>query len=408
MGEGVEKEDGLSESANLGYANLYNTPPRDPRKIHLLDSTLREGEQAPGVSFSHRQRLQIAWMLDYFGVDAIEISPIVSADHQRSTKEIIKAGLEADIVAHIRALKSDVDEALKCDAGWIAMYHSASDIHLKFKLRVSREEAVRRSVEAVEYAKSHGLKMRFTLEDASRAEPEFLKSFAKAVGEAGATRIGLPDTVGALRPQGMFRLVKMVADVVRKPIDVHCHNDLGLALANSLAGVEAGADQIHVTVNGLGERVGITSLAEAAVALKIFYGAKLDVRLNMLTELSQLVETYTGVKTHPMKPLVGVNAYKHKAGTHVAAVLRARSAYELIPPKVVGNRRRIIIGELSGKSEAAFLLKLLGLEPDEKAAYNAARGLKNLMCGDLFEVELTEEMERLILELDEAVNKVKP
>ncbi|MEM3509967.1 MAG: 2-isopropylmalate synthase [Nitrososphaerales archaeon] len=408
MATNTKKVNEVSEFANLGYAHLYNTTPRDSREIHLLDSTLREGEQAPGITFSHRQRLQIAWMLDYFGVDAIEISPIVSADHQRSTKEIIKAGLEADIVAHIRALKSDIDEALKCDAEWVAMYHSASDIHLKYKLKVSREEAVRRSVEAVEYAKSHGLKMRFTLEDASRAEPEFLKRFAKAVAEAGATRIGLPDTVGALRPQGMFKLVRMVREVVHNPIDLHCHNDLGLALANSLAGVEAGADQIHVTVNGLGERVGITPLAEAAVALKIFYGANLDVRLNMLTELSQLVESYTGVKTHPMTPLVGVNAYKHKAGTHVAAVLRARSAYELIPPKVVGNRRRIIIGELSGKSEAAFLLKLLGLEPDEKDALNAARGLKNLMCGDLFEVELTDEMERLILELDEAVNKVKP
>lgn len=408
MSNNTSNADDLAAYVTLGYANLYNNPTKDSRRIRLLDSTLREGEQAPGVTFTHRQRLQIAWMLDYFGVDAIEISPIVSPDHQRSTKEIIDAGLEADIVAHIRALKSDIDEALKCDAEWVAMYHSASDIHLNYKLRVSREEAIRRSVEAVEYAKSHGLKMRFTLEDASRAEPEFLKRFAKSVAEAGATRIGLPDTVGALRPQGVFKMVKMVAEVVHKPIDVHCHNDLGLALANSLAGVEAGADQIHVTINGLGERVGITPLAEAAVALKIFYGAKLDVRLNMLTELSQLIETYTGVRTHTMAPLVGVNAYKHKAGTHVAAVLRARSAYELIPPKLVGNRRRVIIGELSGKSEAAFLLKLLGLEPDELAASKAAGGLKNLRCGDLFEVELTDEMENLILELDEAINKAQP
>jgi 2-isopropylmalate synthase len=369
-----------------------------PERILLLDTTLREGEQSPGVSFTNRQRLQIAWMLDYFGVDAVEISPIVSRDHEESTRAMLKAGLSATIVAHVRALTSDIDVALRCDANWIALYHSVSDVHLKYKLRVSREETVRRSVEAVEYAKAHGLHARFTAEDASRADPEFLKTVCRAVSEAGVDRISIPDTTGVMRPFGMYRLVKAVRETVDTPLDVHCHNDAGLALANALAGMEAGATQIHVTINGLSERVGLVSLAEAAVSLILLYGMKLNVRLNMLQELSQLIETYTGIRTPPSTPIVGENAYKHKAGTHVAAVIRNSQAYENIPPNAVGNRRRLVFGELSGKNGMAFLLRLLGMDASPAQASTLAQGLKNLRCGDLFELDLTEDMESKLAE----------
>ncbi|NWG10055.1 MAG: 2-isopropylmalate synthase, partial [Nitrososphaerales archaeon] len=294
--------------------------------VLILDSTLREGEQAPGVSFTMRQRLQIAWMLDYFGVDAVEISPIISPDHKESCRRLIKAGLSADILAHVRALPGDIDVALDCDASWVAMYHSISDIHLSHKLRISREEAIKRSVDAVEYAKSHGLRLRFTLEDASRADPLFLEKISKEIAGAKADRIGLPDTLGILRPKGMYNLVKMVRKVVDIPIDVHCHNDLGLATANSLAGVEAGASQVHVTINGLGERVGIAPLAEVVMALALIYKKELKVKLDMLGELSDLIDSYTGAKTPESKPIVGDNAYKHKAGTHVAAIIREPAA----------------------------------------------------------------------------------
>ena len=381
------------------YANLYNgleTPL--PERILLLDTTLREGEQSPGVSFTNRQRLQIAWMLDYFGVDAVEISPIVSRDHEESTRAMLKAGLSATIIAHVRALTSDIDVALRCDANWIALYHSVSDVHLKYKLRVSREEAVRRSVEAVEYAKAHGLHARFTAEDASRADPDFLKTVCRAVSEAGVDRISIPDTTGVMRPFGMYRMVRTMHETVDTPLDVHCHNDAGLALANALAGMEAGATQIHVTINGLSERVGLVSLAEAAVALILLYGMKLNVRLNMLQELSQLIETYTGIRTPPSTPIVGENAYKHKAGTHVAAVIRNSQAYENIPPNAVGNRRRLVFGELSGKNSMAFLLRMLGMDPSPAQASTLAQGLKNLRCGDLFELDLTEDMEAKLAE----------
>lgn len=379
------------------YAHLYNEIEKKPRRIKILDSTLREGEQHPGVTFTNKQRIQIAWMLDYFGVDQIEISPVVSEDHFEATKTIIKQGLKADIVAHVRALKSDVDVALKCDPKWAATYLGISDIHLKDKLRITREEALQRAVETVEYAKSHGLKMRFTVEDGSRADPEFLLKICKAIEEAGVDRISLPDTVGIMRPKGMYNFVKMVHDKVKVPLDVHCHNDIGFALANAFAGVDAGAEQIHTTIDGIGERTGIPSLAEVAVALTYLYSSPNDFRLDMLTDLSRLIEEYTGIPPYDSKPIVGPTAYKHKAGTHLAAILRNPAAYEPIPPRVVGNRRRIVFGELAGKTGSAYLMSLLGLEKNDEQAKAVAQGLKNLRMGDLLEIPLDGKLERKII-----------
>jgi isopropylmalate/homocitrate/citramalate synthase len=379
------------------HAYKYNEMGVKPKKIRILDSTLREGEQHPGVTFSNKQRIQIAWMLDYFGVDQIEISPVVSPDHKEATKTIIKQGLKADIVAHVRALKEDVDVAIDCDATWMATYLGISEIHMKDKLRITREEALRRSVETVEYAKSHGLKMRFTVEDGSRADPEFLMQVCKAISDAGVDRISLPDTVGIMRPNGMYNFVKSIRDKIKTPLDVHCHNDIGLALANALAGCDGGADQIHTTIDGIGERTGIPSLAETAVALTYLYKSPNNFRLDMLMDLSRLIEQYTTIIPYDSKPIVGPTAYKHKAGTHLAAILRNPAAYEPIEPKVVGNRRRIVFGELAGKNGAAYLMSLLGLEQNEDHAKAVAAGLKNLRMGDLLDIPLDDRLERKII-----------
>jgi isopropylmalate/homocitrate/citramalate synthase len=361
--------------------------------VKILDSTLREGEQSLGISFTKRQRLQLAWMLDYFGVDSIEISPVISDSHFESLKEMVRAGFSAQIISHGRALPEDIELARKCDAEWVAMYHSVSDIHLKSKLRITREQALERSIRAVEYARQHGLKLRFTVEDASRAEPSYLNSFIREIAKAGANRIGIPDTVGVMLPGGMANLVRLARDATDLPIDVHCHNDLGLALANSLAAMEAGADQIHTTIDGLGERVGIASLAEVTMVLRLLYGVERNFRYEMLSELSALVANYTGSQIPPSKPLVGRNAYTHKAGTHLSAIISDPEAYEVVSPREVGNRRRIVFGELSGKNGAAFLLSILGVESTSEISRKIARGLKNLQCGDLFEIELPESRE---------------
>jgi isopropylmalate/homocitrate/citramalate synthase len=382
------------------FAHLYNESDRDKKYIKILDSTLREGEQHPGVFFSNKQRIQIAWMLDSFGVNQIEISPVVSIDHREATKIIIKQGLKADIIAHVRAIKSDIDVAIDCDATWVATYLGISDIHLSSKLRITREEAKIRTLEVVDYIKSHGLKSRFTMEDASRTDPEFLVDLCKEVNDRGIERISIPDTVGIMRPRGMYKIVKLIHDSIdnsKTSLDVHCHNDVGLALSNALSGCDGGADQIHTCIDGLGERSGIPSLAETAVALKLIYKSSNDFRLHMLKDLSKTISDYTKIPVHESRPLVGDSSYKHKAGTHLAAILRNPSAYEIIEPKEVGNRRKIVFGELSGKNGSAYLLSILGLNSSKENSESLARGLKELRMGDILELYLDEKLERKIL-----------
>ena len=379
------------------YADLYNAYDETPRKISVLDSTLREGEQHPGVSFTNKQRIQIAWMLDYFGVDQIEISPVVSPDHKEATKTIIKQGLRADIVSHGRALTEDIDVSLACDAKWVAAYLGISDVHLKDKLRITKEQALERAVKTVSYAKEHGLKIRFTVEDGSRANPEFLITVCKAIQEAGVDRISLPDTVGIMRPLGMYNFVKSVRSIIDTPLDVHVHNDIGFALANAFSACEAGVDQIHTTIDGIGERTGIPSLAEVAVALTYLYKSPNDFRLDMLADLSRLIEQYTTIRPYDSKPIVGTSAYKHKAGTHLAAILKNPAAYEPIPPRVVGNHRTIVFGELAGKTGAGYLMSLLGIKQDSETAKKVAAGLKNLRMGDVLDIPLEDRLERKII-----------
>jgi 2-isopropylmalate synthase len=336
-------------------------------------------------------------MLDYFGVDQIEISPIVSPDHKEATKTIIKQGLRADIVSHGRALTEDIDISLACDAKWVAAYLGISDVHLKDKLRITKDEALERAVKTVTYAKKHGLKIRFTVEDGSRADPEFLLTICKAIHEAGVDRISLPDTVGIMRPIGMYNFVKNVRSVIDTPLDVHVHNDIGFALANAFSACEAGVDQIHTTIDGIGERTGIPSLAEVAVALTYLYKSPNDFRLDMLADLSRLIEQYTTIKPYDSKPIVGTSAYKHKAGTHLAAILKNPAAYEPIPPRVVGNHRTIVFGELAGKTGAGYLMSLLGIKQDSETAKKVAAGLKNLRMGDVLDIPLEDRLERKII-----------
>ena len=367
------------------------------RRVRILDSTLREGEQHPGVSFTNKQRIQIAWLLDYFGVQQIEISPVISPDHEAATKEIIRQSLSADIVSHGRALREDIDVSLRCGAKWVAAYIGVSDIHLRDKLRITREEAVRRAVDTVEYAKKHGLKIRVTAEDGSRADPAFLLEVCRAVEEAGVDRISLPDTVGIMSPAGMRAFVGGVKEEVGVPLDAHVHNDMGLAVANALAAADAGADQIHTTIDGIGERTGIPPLAEVAVALVHLYKSDNDFRLDMLQDMSRTIAEYTSMPTPESKPVVGSSAYKHKAGTHLAAVLRNPAAYEPIPPREVGNARRAVFGELAGKTGASYLMSLLGLDASNgRQAAAVAAGLKDLRMGDLIEIPLDERIARKI------------
>jgi len=241
--------------------------------VRIFDTTLRDGEQAPGVSLTPDQKLELAIQLDSLGVDVIEAGfPIASEGEREAFRLIMGAGLKAEVCALARADKRDIDAAMSVEPNSIHTFFSTSDVHLRNVLNTNREEALERIVEAISYVKDHGFVCEFSPMDATRTDLEYLKAVCKAAEEAGADRIDIPDTVGIMTPRKMYELISEVKKVVRIPISVHCHNDFGLAVANTLAGVEAGAEQAHVTVNGIGERAGNAALEEVVMALNLLYG----------------------------------------------------------------------------------------------------------------------------------------
>lgn len=342
----------------------------------ILDTTLREGEQAPLVHFSEQQALELARQIDHAGVDFIEVSPIVGEKQRKIAKAMLSEKMRSTVVLHCRARKEDIESLLPMDPSFIAMFLSTSDIHLSHKLHLSREDALGRAVEMVEFAKSHGLKMRFTCEDASRTERDYLLEMVKAITKAGADRISITDTVGIMTPAAMFSLVKEVRAATSAGIDLHCHNDLGLALANCLAGIEAGADCIHATVNGAGERAGIPKIAEVAMALQVLYGQRKDIKMDTLVRLSGKFSALSGLPTDPFAPIVGKNVFSHKGGTHLAAVLKQGSSYEAYSPESIGRQRRLVVGGYSGKNIIRYLSDTLGMKMTDSQVERALAKLK--------------------------------
>ena len=353
----------------------------------ILDSTLREGEQAPLVHFTEEQALQMAQKIDEAGVDFIEISPIVGQKQREVTRKMLSAGLRSTVVVHCRAKKEDIESVLALDPKFIAIYISTSDIHLEHKLHTTRENAIETAVSTIEFAKSHGLKLRFTCEDATRTERKYLIEMVKAVTKAGADRISITDTVGIMTPAMMYSIVKEVRDATTAGIDLHCHNDLGLALANSLAGIEAGADCIHAAVNGAGERAGIPKIAEVAMALQVLYGQRKDIDIEKLAKLSETFSALSGLPTDPFAPVVGENVFRHKGGTHLAAVLRDGSSYEAYSPESIGRKRRLVVGGYSGRNVLRYLSDSIGMKMSDEQIKKALMRLKEKER-DLFDFSL--------------------
>ncbi|ADG13125.1 isopropylmalate/citramalate/homocitrate synthase [Methanocaldococcus infernus ME] len=331
-----------------------------PDRVYIFDTTLRDGEQTPGVSLTVDEKVEIAINLDKLGVDIIEAGfPISSSGEYEAVKKIASLNLDAEICALARAVKEDIDRAIDCGVDRIHTFIATSPLHRKYKLKMSKEEIVEKAVNAIEYIKEHGIKVEFSAEDATRTEIDYLKEVYKKAVEAGADIINVPDTVGVMIPRATYYLISEL----RKEIDnisVHCHNDFGLAVANSLAAVEAGAIQCHVTVNGLGERGGNAALEEVVTSLHFIYGIKTKVKTEELYNISKLVEKLTEVKVQPNKAVVGDNAFAHESGIHAHGVLAHALTYEPIPPELVGQRRRIILGKHTGTHAIEAKLKELG------------------------------------------------
>ncbi len=362
-----------SLGTRVAYVSDINSTVRGalrlPDRARVFDTTLRDGEQTPGVSLTPEEKIEIALALDELGVDVIEAGfPITSKGEAQSVREIARAvremegSVRAEICALARSTPKDIDIAVDAGVDSVHVFIATSPLHREYKLRMSREEVLERAVRAVEYAKSRGVKVEFSAEDATRTEVDFLIQVFKAVEEAGADRVDIPDTVGVMSPPAMRALVSRVVDELRIPVSVHCHNDFGLAVANSLAGVEAGAQQAHVTINGIGERAGNASLEQFVTALKFLYGVETGIDLSKLRSVSELVEKLTGVQVPPNAPIIGDNAFSHESGIHVHGVLGHPGTYEPLSPEVVGMRRRIILGKHTGRHAVEQAVKQLGYD----------------------------------------------
>jgi len=327
----------------------------------VFDTTLRDGEQTPGVALTPEDKVRIATQLDALGVDIIEAGfPIASTGEREGVKKIAGSGLRAEICGLARTRREDIDAALVCNVDRVHVFIATSDIHMTKKLKVTRDQVLTQAAESVGYAKSHGVKVEFSAEDATRSDlPFLLQVLEVAVGE-GADTLNIPDTVGVAIPRGMFNLIREVKSTISVPVSVHCHNDMGLAVANSLAAVEAGAEQVHVTVNGIGERAGNASLEELALSLHSLYDVPTNIHLQEVWRTSQLVSKLTGVIVPPNKAVVGDNAFAHESGIHAHGVMCSPDTYEPIQPEIVGRTRRLVAGKHAGSHGLDVMLQEMG------------------------------------------------
>jgi methanogen homocitrate synthase len=337
-----------------------------PKNITIYDTTLRDGEQTPGVCFSVDEKLEIAMELDNLKIHQIEAGfPIVSKQERTAIKNIVNQGLNAQIISLTRAKKEDIDAAISCDVDGIITFMGTSDIHQKHKMNFTKEEALKVCLDAVEYGKDHGLFVAFSAEDATRSDLTYLKDLYKKVEESGADRIHVADTVGAISPQGMSFLIKELRKELNVDIAMHCHNDFGLALPNSIAGLLAGGNAISTTVNGIGERAGNTSLEELILTLKFIYDIDLGFNISHIQKLSELVAKHSDLITAKNKSIVGENVFNHESGIHVDAVIEEPLTYEPFLPELIGQKRKLVLGKHSGCRAVKAKLDGCGLEVND-------------------------------------------
>jgi homocitrate synthase NifV len=319
------------------------------RKIVVVDTTLRDGEQTAGVVFSNHEKLRIAKLLDELGVHQIEAGiPVMGGDEQEAVRAICKAGLKASIMGWNRPVIRDIEASLACGVDAVAISISTSDIHIKYKLQATREWVLENMVRAVEFAKKEGLYVSANAEDASRSDMDFLIQFARAAKEAGADRLRYCDTVGIMEPFTTYERIKTLIEATGIDVEMHMHNDFGLATANTLAGVRAGANYVGVTVIGLGERAGNAALEEVVMGLKYLYGIDLNFKTEMFRELAEYVSRASGRPLPVCKPIVGSNMFRHESGIHADGALKHPGTYEAFQPEEVGLERQIVIGKHSG------------------------------------------------------------
>jgi 2-isopropylmalate synthase len=349
-------------------------------KIRIFDTTLRDGEQTPGISITPGQKVQIAVKLDELGVDAIEAGfPIVSLGEMEAIKTITKIGLNAEVYGLARAVQTDIDAAINCDLKYVHIFIATSDIHMQYKLKMNQEQVREKAVWAVDYAKKHGMQVEFSAEDATRSDRKFVREIFKAVAAAGADRLDIPDTVGYATPQYISQLVKDVVEAtINVPVSMHCHDDFGLAVANTISGINAGASSAHVTINGLGERAGNASLEEFVMALQCLYNRRHNINTELLYETSKFISNVMGIIVQPNKAIIGENAFGHESGIHTHGIINNPLTYEPISPEIVGRKRWLQAGKHAGAHGIKAMLEDFGIEPTNEQLHEIVEKQKNL------------------------------
>jgi 2-isopropylmalate synthase len=377
--------------------------------IIIFDTTLRDGEQSPGASMNQAEKLRLAYQLEKLQVDVIEAGfPAASKGDFEAVKLIAEKIKGCQVAALARANKDDIDRAWEAIKGAanprIHTFIATSDIHLKYKLKMTREEVVKAAVEAVTYARNYTGNVEFSTEDGSRTDIEFMCRILEAVIRAGATTVNIPDTVGYAMPQefGMFikNIMERVPNIDKVIVSVHCHNDLGLAVANTLAAIYNGARQAEVTINGIGERAGNASLEEVVMALKTRrdwadFTTRIDTQ--QIYPTSRLVSMVTGMVVQPNKAIVGANAFAHESGIHQDGMLKHETTYEIMRPTDIGLKSNaMILGKHSGRHALKARIENLGYELSEEQLNQLFTAFKEL--ADKKKEILDEDIEALIAE----------
>jgi 2-isopropylmalate synthase len=372
----IHKASIINWTANAGEALIVGGIPVN--QVQVFDTTLRDGEQSPGFSMNVAEKLRMARQLETLGVDVIEAGfPIASPGDLEGVRTVAKEIRSCRVAALARACEKDVNAALSALVPAahprLHIFLATSDLHLRYKLRISRQEALDAIGSMVRYGSERCAEVEFSAEDASRGDLEFLCQAAEIAADAGATILNLPDTVGFAVPSeyaAMFALVRnYLGNRPGVTLSAHCHNDLGLAVANSLAAVSAGARQVECTINGIGERAGNASLEELAVALAVrhaHFGIRTGIRLSEIFPTSQLLAEITGTGVAPNKAVVGANAFAHEAGIHQDGIIKNPLTYEIISPEAVGvPQRKLVLGKHSGRNAVRARLIELGHQPCE-------------------------------------------
>jgi 2-isopropylmalate synthase len=386
---------------------------KDIRNIRIFDTTLRDGEQSPGASMTTEEKVTVARQLARLGVDIIEAGFAIASQGDFEAIRRVGAEVEGPVICSLaRAREGDIKRAWEAVKDTpkqrIHTFHSSSDIHLKYQYRISREEALKRSVEMVKLAKSFLDDVEFSPMDATRTDVPYLLEMVEAVIAAGATTVNIPDTVGYTTPEEFGKLIKTIKDKVPNiddaVISVHCHNDLGLAVANSLAAIINGAGQVECTINGIGERAGNCSMEEVVMSLRTrrdFYGADTGVTTEEIMRSSRLVTKITGMPVQPNKAIVGENAFAHEAGIHQDGLLKEKTTYEIIRPETVGvHGARLVLGKHSGRHAFRSRLEEMGFDLTSEEVERAFEKFKHIadqkkeIYDEDIETIVTEEMEK--------------